>query len=88
METADIFQICHEAIYVLIIISAPVMMTALLVGLVIALFQAITQVQEATLTFVPKILAVFFVLALSMSFILQTLTDFNNRLHDRIVHIE
>jgi flagellar biosynthesis protein FliQ len=88
METADVFQVCHEAIYALIIISAPAMLTALVVGLVIGLLQAITQIQEATLTFVPKILAVFLILAVSMSFMLQTLTDLHNRLQDRIVHIE
>jgi flagellar biosynthesis protein FliQ len=88
METADVFQVCHEALYVLLIIAAPAMMTALVIGLIIAIFQAITQVQEATLTFVPKIIAVFLMLAMSMPFMLQTLSDFTSRLHDRIVHIE
>lgn len=88
MEANDIFQVCHDAIYTLILIATPAMITALVVGLVIGLLQAITQIQEATLTFVPKILAVFFVLAISMSFMLQTLIDFHNRLQDRIVHIQ
>ena len=56
--------------------------------LAIALLQALTQVQEATLTFVPKVLAMLITLALMLPFMLQTLTDFTHRLQDKIVHIE
>lgn len=72
----------------LIIISAPVMIVALVVGLAIALFQALTQIQEATLTFVPKILAMLVTLMLMLPFMLHTLSDFTIRLQDKIVHIE
>lgn len=88
MEAAGIFEVSREAIYVLLMISAPTMLVALAVGLVISLFQALTQIQEATLTFVPKILAVFIMLMLTMPFMLQTLIDYTNRLQDKIVHIE
>ena len=88
MENAEIIEITREAIYVLIIVSAPVMVSALVVGLAIALLQALTQIQEATLTFVPKMLAMLLVLALSLPFMFRTLTDFTHRLQDRIVHIE
>jgi flagellar biosynthetic protein FliQ len=88
MESTELFQLCTEALYALIIISTPVMMTALVVGLLIALLQAVTQIQEATLTFVPKILAVFLALAVAMPFMLQTLTNLTHKLQDRIVHIE
>lgn len=81
-------QICREAIYVLIITSAPLMLVALFVGLIIALFQALTQIQEATLTFVPKILAMLLMLMLTFPFILNTLTEFTNQLQDKIIHIE
>jgi flagellar biosynthetic protein FliQ len=88
MEAAEVIEICREAIYVLILIASPLMMVALLVGLVIALLQALTQVQEATLTFVPKVLAMLLMLAIAMPFMLQRLTDFAHKLDDKIVHIE
>ena len=88
MDAADVFQISSEALHTLLLISAPVMFTAMAVGLVISLFQAVTQIQETTLTFVPKILAVFMALAFSMSFMLSSLTELNNRIYDRIVHLE
>lgn len=88
MEAAEIIDICREAIYVLIVVSAPLMVVALLVGLVIALFQALTQIQEATLTFVPKILAMLVTLSLLLPFMFETLVTFNDKLHEKIVHIE
>jgi flagellar biosynthetic protein FliQ len=88
MDAGEIFQISSEGLYILLIISAPAMLTALVIGLVISLFQAVTQIQETTLTFVPKILAVFMALALSMSFMLNSLTDYNQRLYDRIVNLD
>ena len=80
MEAAEIIDICREAIYVLIVVSAPLMVVALLVGLVIALFQALTQIQEATLTFVPKILAMLVTLSLLLPFMFETLVTFNDKL--------
>ena len=88
MEAPEVIEICREAIYVLIIVSAPLMLVALFVGLIIALFQALTQIQEATLTFVPKILAMLLMLVVMLPFIMNTLTEFTNRLQDKIVHIE
>lgn len=88
MDATEVFTLSHDALYVLIIVSAPAMLAALIVGLIISFFQAITQIQETTLTFVPKILMVFLTLAFSMSFILNTLTDFNQKIHDRIATIE
>jgi len=88
MDTAEVFTLCHDALYTLLLVSAPAMLTALIVGLLISFFQAITQIQETTLTFVPKILMVFIVLSFSMSFVLNSLTDFNQRIHDRIASIE
>jgi len=88
MEAAEVVEITRQGIYVLILISAPIMIVALLVGLAIALLQALTQVQEATLTFVPKVLAMLLTLALVLPFMLQTLTDYTNKLQDKIVHLE
>ncbi|MEQ1705844.1 MAG: flagellar biosynthesis protein FliQ [Rickettsiales bacterium] len=88
METAEVLEILRDSIYVLVIISAPVMITALVVGLIIAVIQALTQIQEATLTFVPKVLAMLLVLVLTMPFIIEEITGLNNRLFEKIVHIE
>ncbi len=88
MEAGEIIEICRQGIYVLIIVSAPLMIVALVVGLAIALLQALTQIQEATLTFVPKVLAMLLVLGLTMPYIVQHLTDFTMKLQDKIVHIQ
>jgi flagellar biosynthetic protein FliQ len=88
MDAAEVIEIMRDGIYVLIIISAPVMATALIIGLIIALFQALTQIQEATLTFVPKVLAMVFVLILTLPFMIEELTGLNNRLYEKITHIE
>lgn len=88
MEAAEVIDIIREGIWVLILISAPLMIVALVVGLAIALLQALTQIQEATLTFVPKVLAMLLVLGLTLPFILEKLTDYTNKLMDKIVHIQ
>lgn len=66
MSGPEAIDFARGAIYVLLQIIMPTMLTALVVGLVIGLFQALTQIQEATLTFVPKIIAVFVVLLISL----------------------
>ncbi len=88
MEAAEVIEICREGIYVLLIIAAPLMGVALIVGLAIALLQALTQVQEATLTFVPKVLAMLLVLAFTLPFMLDRLSDYAHKLQDKIVHLE
>jgi len=88
MESAEVIDLVRQGIYVLILISAPLMIVALVVGLFIAILQAMTQIQESTLTFVPKVLAMLLTLAFVMPFMLQTLVDYTNKLQDKIVHIE
>ena len=66
-------------------VGAPVLGMALLVGLVVSLFQALTQIQEMTLSFVPKILVIFVSLLVLMPFMLSTMTAFGQSLMDRIV---
>ena len=87
MTGADILDIAQEAIWVLIKVSAPVMLVALFVGLIIALFQALTQIQEMTLTFVPKIIAIFISLFLFLPFMGQTLGDFMALIAERIISL-
>lgn len=84
MNEADVLDIAREAIVVTIKVGGPTMMLALLVGLGISLVQALTQIQEMTLTFIPKILVIFISMLLFMPFMLGTLTDFTERLMDRV----
>jgi len=68
MDAANIMDFARSSILVLLEIIAPTMITSLVVGLVIGLLQALTQIQEQTLVFVPKIVAVFVVLLLALPF--------------------
>jgi flagellar biosynthetic protein FliQ len=85
MDSADVLEIARESMVVTLKIGAPIMVASLVVGLVISLFQALTQIQEATLAFVPKVLVVFLVFLLSMPFMLATLTTFTQQVAARIV---
>ena len=84
MNASDVFGIGNQAIMVALEIGAPVMLLALAVGLVISILQALTQIQEMTLTFVPKILVIFVSLLVLMPFMLNTLVDFTQSLFSRI----
>ena len=76
MITQDaVLDIARDAIYTIVIVSAPMLLTALIVGLVISIFQTVTSIQEQTLTFVPKIVAVFLVMILAGSWMLNTMLD-------------
>lgn len=88
MEASEVISITREGIRVLMLIGAPIMLTALVVGLTVSLVQALTQIQEMTLTFVPKIVAMLFVMMLALPFMLQSLQDFTNQLFTRIETIE
>ncbi|MHC8509176.1 MAG: flagellar biosynthesis protein FliQ [Rhodospirillales bacterium] len=85
MNEVDVLTVGREALWTVLKVSAPLMMAGLAVGLVIALFQALTTIQEMTLTFVPKILVIFLSLVLFMPFMITTMREFANSLFDRIV---
>jgi flagellar biosynthesis protein FliQ len=87
MDSAEVLDIARDAIIVVLEISAPVMLLGLAVGLVISLIQALTQVQEQTLSFVPKLIAIFVSLLILMPFMLSTLTQFTEQLVGRIATI-
>ena len=76
MTEAMIYDLTRQGLWVSVIISAPLLTVALVVGVVIGLFQALTSVQEMTLTFVPKAGAMIAVFWLSMSFMTSTLVAF------------
>lgn len=85
MNETDTLEVIREAVIVLLQVAGPVMLISLLVGLIISLFQALTQIQEMTLTFVPKIVVVFISLLLLFPFMLSTMTSFMERMVDRII---
>jgi len=88
MELAQVLDVSREAIIVLLKLAAPLMLVALAVGLVISLFQALTQIQEMTLAFVPKILVIFVSLLFFLPFMVTTLITFTQGLATRIIGIE
>jgi flagellar biosynthetic protein FliQ len=68
MNGTEVLDIARDAILTLLIVSAPLMLVGLVVGVIISLFQALTQIQEMTLTFVPKILAMFAAMLIALPF--------------------
>lgn len=76
----DVIAIAKDAIYTIIITAAPLLLISLIVGLVISIFQTVTSIQEQTLTFVPKILAVFAGIMILGSWMLNEMSDFMTRL--------
>ena len=76
MTEQQVIDIMREALFLVIKCSAPLLLVSLIVGLIISIFQTITSIQEQTLTFVPKIIAVFLTLMLLAGWIGNNLTDF------------
>lgn len=85
MTDSDIIDLTREAIWITMKIGTPVMLVGLLVGVAVALVQALTQIQEMTLVFVPKILAMFAALFVLLPFMTISLIEFMHRLADKIV---
>ncbi|SJZ82164.1 flagellar biosynthesis protein FliQ [Consotaella salsifontis] len=86
MNEADAIDIVQSAIWTIVAAAGPAVGAAMLVGILIALFQALTQIQEVTLTFVPKILAIFVVIALTASFTGAQVYAFTQQSYSRIEH--
>lgn len=72
----QVMDISREAVYTIILTAAPLLLTSLIVGLLISIFQTVTSIQEQTLTFVPKILAVFAVMLLAGAWMLNNMSTF------------
>ncbi len=84
MNPGTVMEIGRQAIEVTLLVSAPMLLTALVIGLIISIFQAATQLNEATLQFVPKLVAMFLVLLLAGPWMLQYLVDYIQRLFSSI----
>jgi flagellar biosynthetic protein FliQ len=84
MNEADALDICQAAIWTVLAACGPAVLAAMVVGIVVALLQALTQVQEITLTFVPKILAVLAAVAISAPFIGSQISIFTTMIFSRV----
>lgn len=84
MTEAFIIELVREAIFTVCIVALPPLAVSLIVGLVISILQATTQVQEQSLTFVPKIIAVFLTLAVMAPWTVRIMVNFTSRLYNRI----
>lgn len=85
MSEADALSLVQSAVWTIVVAAGPAVGTAMVVGIAIALFQALTQIQEMTLTFVPKIVAMLIVLSLTASFIGSHISIFTEQVY---AHIE
>ncbi len=85
MNEIEVLDIARDAMMVMLLVSAPMLLIGLVVGLVISIFQTLTHIQEMTLTFIPKILAVFGSMVIFMPWMLRELTEFTHRIMDKIV---
>lgn len=84
MTGPEIMDVARDAIWTLILVSSPLMLVGLIVGVVISLFQALTQIQEMTLVFVPKIMAIFIAMLVALPFMADVLQGHMTRLAGRI----
>ena len=84
MNEADALDIVQSAIWTVILASAPAVGAAMIVGIAIALLQALTQVQEITLTFIPKIVVILVVIALTGPFIGAEIYSFTTQVYSRV----
>ncbi len=85
MTGGEVLDIAREGVWTMILVAGPAMIVGLVVGVVIALFQALTQIQEMTLVFVPKILAIFVTLLITMPFMAQLLATYMARIGELIL---
>ena len=76
MDAAQVFTIGQQALYTLLTVAAPVLLAVLIVGILVSVFQAATQINEATLTFVPKLLAAVAVLGIAGPWMLTSLVEY------------
>lgn len=76
----QVMDIARDAIYTIILTSVPLLLVSLIVGLIVSIFQTVTSIQEQTLTFIPKILAVFLLMMLLGSWMLNNMSGFMTRL--------
>ena len=87
MNSTAVIHMISEALQLTLVISAPLLLTALAIGLVVSIFQAATQINEATLSFIPKLIGVFAAIVVTGPWILQLLVDYTQRLFGNIPNL-
>jgi flagellar biosynthetic protein FliQ len=87
MNEVEVLDIARDAMMTMLIVSMPILLVGLAVGLLISIFQTLTHIQEMTLTFIPKIVAVFGTSVLLLPWMLRHLTEFTERMMDKIVSL-
>ncbi len=85
MNQADVLEVSRLTFFVILKAGGPIMAAGLVVGLIIAIFQTLTSIQEMTLTFVPKIIIIFAAVIVFMPFMITSVLEFSNTLYDMIV---
>jgi flagellar biosynthetic protein FliQ len=85
MNGAEILDVARDAIWTIVLVSSPLMLVGLVVGVAISLVQALTQIQEMTLAIVPKILAIFITLLVALPFMADALHSHMMRITSRII---
>jgi flagellar biosynthetic protein FliQ len=87
MTPEVVVTMMRQALEVMLLVSAPMLLAALVTGLIVSVFQAATQINELTLSFLPKLVVMFLVLVLAGPWMLEILTDYITRLFQSIPHI-
>ena len=87
MNAETIMDMGQQAIYTMLLIAAPLLLTALIIGLIVSIFQAATQINEQTLSFIPKLVGIFVVLILLGPWMLTVLTDYLRSVLDNIPNL-
>ncbi len=85
MNEIEVLDIARDGMVVMLLVASPMLLTGLVVGLSISVFQTLTHIQEMTLTFIPKILAIFASLLIFLPWMVRELTEFMQRIMDKIV---
>ena len=85
MNQADVLEISRQTFIVILKAGGPIMAAGLVIGLIIAIFQTLTSIQEMTLTFVPKIIIIFGAVIVFMPFMMTSVIEFTNTLYDKII---
>ncbi|MEO1199279.1 MAG: flagellar biosynthesis protein FliQ [Pseudomonadota bacterium] len=85
MDAADVLDVARDGVMTLLIVASPLMIVGLVVGVSIALLQALTQIQEMTLVFVPKIIAMFLASLLTLPFMGHAMGGYMARISERII---
>ncbi|MFM9971644.1 MAG: flagellar biosynthesis protein FliQ [Burkholderiales bacterium] len=87
MTPQEVMSMGQEAVYMAMLISAPLLLTALAVGLAVSVVQAATQINEMTLSFIPKLVAIFAMMIIAGPWMLAMMTDYMARIFAGIVHV-